>query len=251
MGIVNTVGRAVIHLGVDPRRLRHASNFARYMSDRRTWLKQGGKIDEYFPILEDYNEGAGVANGHYFHMDLLVASFVAKAKPERHLDIGSRIDGFVAHVAAFRNIDVMDIRPLSIPAHPQISFVQANLMKLNPTLVGATDSLSCLHVLEHFGLGRYGDPIDPAGHLPAFSNMADLVRPGGNFYFASPVGKPAVMFNAHRIFDPIECATWAVDKLSLERFDYVDDSGSLHLHAQPEDAAGLKYGCGIYSFRRK
>ncbi len=210
----------------------------------------GGTISEYFPILEDYSQNAGTAGGHYFHMDLLVAGFVAEAKPERHLDVGSRIDGFVAHVAAFRKVDVMDIRPLSIDAHPQISFVQADLMKLDKSMIASTDSLSCLHAIEHFGLGRYNDPIDPKGHLAAFSNMADLVRPGGRFYFASPIGRAKVMFNAHRIFDPLECPAWEPDKLLLERFDYVDDAGALHLLAEPKDAANLDYGCGIYSFRR-
>lgn len=251
MGLMKTVGWALLNLGIDPRRLKDVRHLRRYMRDRRQWLTRGGAIDVNFPILGDFNQSAGTASGHYFHMDLLIARLIADAKPERHLDVGSRIDGFVAHVAAFRSIEIMDIRPIEIPSHPQISFVQGDLMLAQSDTVGQVDSLSCLHVLEHIGLGRYGDPIDPTGHLNAFSNLVELVAPGGIFYFAAPVGQGKVMFNAHRVFDPTAVPLWEADKLELKRFDYVDDAGALHLRAKPSEAAHLDYGCGIYTFARR
>ena len=57
-----------------------------------------------FPCLRDRYEAGGVASGHYFHQDLLVAQWLNAANPQRHIDVGSRVDGFVAHVAAFREI---------------------------------------------------------------------------------------------------------------------------------------------------
>lgn len=66
-----------------------------------------------FPILSDKDEYSGTASGHYFHQDLLVAQLVYINNPERNVDIGSRIDGFVAHVTSFRNIEVFDIRELN------------------------------------------------------------------------------------------------------------------------------------------
>lgn len=247
MGLFTTVGRTMLNLGIDPRLVKNLWNLNRYLRDRRLWIAKGGKIDATFPILGDFNESGGTASGHYFHMDLLVASFIAEAKPKRHLDIGSRIDGFVAHVAAFREIEVMDIRPLSFPAHPRIHFVQGDLTCCS---VSPVDSLSCLHVLEHIGLGRYGDPVDPNGHRSAFANLVDFVLPGGALYFAVPVGQAKVMFNAHRVFHPLDVLAWESEKLELRRFDYVDDSGALHLNAAPSDAEGLEYGCGIYTFTR-
>jgi hypothetical protein len=251
MGFFKTAGRTMLSLGIDLRRMKSARHIRRFLRDRRLWIAKGGKIDAAFPILGDFDESAGTANGHYFHMDLLVARFIFDAQPKRHLDIGSRIDGFVAHVAAFREVEVMDIRPLSILAHPQIHFVQGDLMRLPSETVTPVDSLSCLHVLEHIGLGRYGDPIDPAGHRHAFANLVNLVSLGGIFYFATPVGQARVMFNAHRVFDPVEVAAWQAEKLELKRFDYVDDAGVLHLDATPSDAAGLEYGCGIFTFARR
>ena len=251
MGLMKTAGWTLMNLGIDPRRMKDGRRLGRYLHDRRQWLKKGGSIDVTFPILGDFDESAGTAVGHYFHMDLLVARFIAEAMPQRHLDVGSRIDGFVAHVAAFRTIEIMDIRPVSIPAHPQIRFIQGDLMQSQTETIGQVDSLSCLHVLEHVGLGRYGDPIDPLGHRRAFSNLVNLLAPGGIFYFAAPVGLGKVMFNAHRVFDPITVPQWEANRLELERFDHVDDAGVLHLNSEPSEAEALEYGCGIYTFKRK
>ena len=66
------------------------------------------------------------------------------------------------------------------------------------------DSLSCLHALEHFGLGRYGDPVDPDSYRAGLANMARVLSPGGTFYLAVPVGQPRVEFNANRVFDPAD-----------------------------------------------
>jgi hypothetical protein len=72
----------------------------------------------------------------------------------------------------------------------------------NSAGAGYCDSLSCLHAIEHFGLGRYGDPIDPTGHERGIANMALLLKPGGTFYLSTPIGQERVEFNANRVFDP-------------------------------------------------
>ena len=190
------------------------------------------------------------ARGHYFHQDLLVATFIQQAQPQRHIDVGSRIDGFVAHLAAFRPVEVIDIRPLAIAGHERIRFIQGNLMAPDPALRESCDSLSCLHAIEHFGLGRYGDPIDPSGHLTGFQNLVAMLRPGGTLYISFPIGESAVHFNAHRVFAPTEVLDWARGALELQRFDYVDDAGELHLEQTPERIDVPHYGCGIYTFRK-
>lgn len=128
---------------------------------------------------------------------------VFEAKPDKHLDIGSRVDGFVAHVASFREIDVLDVRPITTQI-PGVTFKQDDLMKPVEGMSGYYDSLSCLHALEHFGLGRYGDPIAPTGFENGLANMASLLRNNGVFYLSVPIGIDRVEFNAHRVFEA-EC----------------------------------------------
>lgn len=244
------IGTAMATLGIDAGRVGSLRNLGRFWRDRRMFLEQGGRIDRLRPILFDYADASGVATGHYFHQDLLVAQFIHADAPAEHVDIGSRIDGFVAHVAAFRRIDVIDIRPLGAGAHPNIRFVQADLMQPMPELAGRYPSVSCLHALEHFGLGRYTDPIRVDGHRAGFEAMLSLVAPGGIFYLSVPVGQRRIEFNAQRVFDPADVLEWAAGRLVLERFDMVDDAGDLHRRCAVADAAGLRYGCGIYSLRR-
>lgn len=232
------------------KRLKRLRYLPKYLSDKAAFIKAGGIITHNYPIYEDFKEQAGTATGHYFHQDLLVATFINQAKPIRHIDVGSRMDGFVAHVASYRDIEVLDVRPLKNTGHNQIKFMQANLMELNDSLVGICDSLSCLHALEHFGLGRYGDPVDPKGHLKGFNNFHKMLKSGGTLYVSFPIGKSEVHFNAHRVFDPTEILGWSKNLFELMRFDYVDDKGNLHCNASLTSPPKLTYGCGIYTLRK-
>lgn len=249
---LKSVGRKLLALGIDPRAISSFRNYPMYLRHKKEWKRQGGKISKNYMILRDYADSAGNAKGHYFHQDLLVANYIFQANPKRHIDIASRVDGFVAHVASFREIEVVDIRPLRESEHQNIIFCQADLM--DPKELGETDSLSCLHAIEHFGLGRYTDPIDVNGHTKGIDNLIGLVAKDGAFYLSFPIGKEnQVHFNAHRVFHPksVFSIPSVKENLQLERFDYVDDAGNLHLDVDVEEAVGqTEFGCGIYSFRK-
>jgi len=160
----------------------------RYSYELNMFKKLGGIITQKRPILTDYTDQAGSANGHYFHQDLLVASFIFVSSPKNHIDIGSRIDGFVAHVASFRKIEVLDVRNLQDTGHQNISFRMLDLTSNNTTNSQISDSISCLHAIEHFGLGRYGDPIDPQGHIKGFNNILNMLENDGTLYISFPIG---------------------------------------------------------------
>lgn len=229
-------------------------DYFRYFSESREYLKLGGSITNYQPIVSEWRAQAGSASGHYFHQDLLVANLVFQNQPLRHIDVGSRLDGFVAHVASYRPIEVMDVRELKNTGHKNISFIKANLMEPNDSQKGIADSVSCLHAIEHFGLGRYGDPIDPFGYIKGFKNIVNLLSENGTLYISFPISTSnKVYFNAHRVFEPSDIFNWIDSRsaLILERFDYVDDIGTLHQNVQINDVVlDINYGCGIYTFRR-
>jgi hypothetical protein len=232
-----------------------SQQLARFRKDRKKFVELGGTVFKDFIILSDWDKLAGEAKGHYFHQDLLVAQFIHQRNPRRHIDVGSRIDGFGAHVAAFRKIEILDIRPLPDTGHSNISFLAGDLMKSSPNREGITDSLSCLHVLEHFGLGRYGDPIDPTGHIKGFVNLIKMLKKEGLLYLSFPIGlQTQVHFNAHRVFHFQEVLSWnQYSKVSytVDRFDYVDDQGELHKQVELLNSSlDVKYGCGIYTIRR-
>ena len=202
----------------------------------------------------------GVSSGsmprHYFLQDLLVAQKIYKLRPTRHLDIGSRVDGLVAHIASFRNVEVADIRPMEMKVDG-ISFRMIDLSAQLPAdCISAFDSVSCLHALEHFGLGRYGDSIDPDGYLKGIENLASLLCPGGSLHLSVPVGLERVEFNAHRVFSPRTIISACENMFTLVEFSLIDDEGILarnvDILSSPHllDGDGMNYACGIFQFQK-
>src|ERR1700693_5429947 len=169
------ISRPLVFLGFNAGVLKEKRHLQKYWRQGREYRRLGGQITHRRRVLSDYGDQAGIASGHYFHQDLLVASLIHNRNPRRHIDVGSRIDGFVAHVAAFRNIEIIDIRPLKPTGHKNILSLQADLMNESQVLPTA-DSVSCLHAIEHFGLGRYGDPLDPDGHKKGFKNLLRMLE---------------------------------------------------------------------------
>jgi hypothetical protein len=252
--VFQPMAKLLLSVGYDPRKTLALRHYPKYRKHYKEFQHRGGKITNRFMILSDFDEQAGTAKGHYFHQDLLVASLIHEMNPKRHIDIGSRIDGFVAHVAAFRKIEVIDVRDLAHTGHENIVFMKADLMDATRAPKEITDSLSCLHVIEHFGLGRYGDPIDPDGHIKGFNNILGMLKPDGTLFISFPIANQnEVHFNAHRAFHPKDIFTWMKepDRLKLERFDYVDDAGDLHKNVDlNQGQIDIKYGCGIYTLRK-
>jgi hypothetical protein len=213
--------------GIHPRRLISTiRGWRRYVGDRRNFrrLQSSSPIcwGRELPMLTEWDESSG-GLGAYFLQDLTVARWIRDAGPGRHVDVGSRIDGFVANVATFREIEVLDIRPAPGEVAGVI-FHQLDLMKdLPPNWIGCTDSLSCLHTIEHFGLGRYGDSIDPDGHLKGLAQLKRMVAPGGLIYLSTPIGPERIEFNAHRIFAAETLVSWFAGDWEIVRFAVIDD----------------------------
>lgn len=235
-------------------KLKRIKYLPKFLSQRLRFKKLGGNITHNSMILGDYSASAGTASGHYFHQDLLVASLIKKHNPKRHIDIGSRIDGFVAHVASFREIDVIDIRSLDKSVHDNINFIQKDMMNKNLLEENITDSISCLHAIEHFGLGRYGDEIDVNGHIEGFNNIIKMLSLSGKLYISFPIGKTnEIHFNSQRVFHPLDIFSWnkSSSNIILKRFDFVDDKGNLHKNKDiSKDCNNINYGCGIYTFQK-
>lgn len=151
------------------------------------------------PQYGDRFENAGNLSP-YFWQDLWAAKLVANNNPVKHYDIGSRVDGFIAHLASFRdNIVLIDIRPMESEIKG-VKFFKADATNLIGIEDESVESLSALCSLEHFGLGRYGDPIDPEACFKAFRAIVRVMSRRGHAYIAVPIGKEHLEFDAHRVF---------------------------------------------------
>jgi SAM-dependent methyltransferase len=249
-------------LGVEPLKTLNAiRNLPVTIKEHLRLRRQNASLDDRWsiwlssPSFNDRNELSGVASGHYFHQDLLVARLIYQRRPERHVDVGSRLDGFVAHVAVFREIEVIDIRPAPLEVE-NVRFRQWDLMNPPKDITSYCDSISCLHALEHFGLGRYGDPIDAEGYKKGFKNIAAILKSGGVFYLSVPVGVERIEFNGQRVFSLARVQRLYEQEFYLEGFSYIDDEGKLHTEVHlDEDALAnnleLVNGCGIFELIKR
>jgi SAM-dependent methyltransferase len=161
------------------------------------------------------------------------------------------LDGFVAHVAAFREIEVFDIRPLTNSIR-HVKFTQCDFATSDFAFNDYCDSASCLHALEHFGLGRYGDPLDYYAYQRGWDNLYRILKSGGRLYFSVPIGTQRIEFNAHRVFSIPYLLSMMEGRYAVERFAYVNDADALITDTDPRSEAGsrsfdCRYGCGIFS----
>ena len=201
------------------------------------------------PLLGDRAAAAGVAFGHYFHQDLWAARLIHAAKPASHVDVGSRLDGFVSHLLVFLPlVRVIDIRPLESRV-AGLEFVRADATDLAWVEDDSVLSLSSLHAVEHFGLGRYGDKIDPEAPFRAMRALARVLAPGGRLYFSVPVGQERLEFNAQRVFAP-RTVIEGFRGLDLLSFGVVTDDDRLVEAADPDELGRARYACGLFVFTK-
>ncbi len=129
-------------------------------------------------------------------------------------------------------------------------------MKLPDDMIETFDSISCLHAIEHFGLGRYSDPIDYHGYLKGIANITKMLKSEGLFYFSVPIGEQRIEFNAHRVFSVSYILELMQKDFTIDSFSYVDDEGHLLKNVELTQAEvarnfGCDYGCGIFILRKK
>lgn len=203
--------------------------------------------EDRHPCLDDATSSTNF-DAHYVFSSAWAARHVARVRPTRHLDISSTLY-FCGVVSAFVPVDFYDYRPTNLNLS-DLHCARADLLEL-PFPDCSVASLSCLHVVEHIGLGRYGEPLDPTADLRAMRELERVIAPGGTLLLVVPVGSPRVIFNAHRIYSHAQVAT-AFPNLRLESFALVPDHPRVELidNAGAELADAQEYGCGCFQFVR-
>ncbi len=202
-------------------------------------------VDSY-PCLAD-RTAVTPFDPHYFYQGAWLARRVAKARAPLHVDVASSALT-ISVLSAMCPTLSLDYRPFR-GRLAGLRNVAGDITRL-PFADASISSLSCLHVIEHIGLGRYGDPLDPDGSPKAAAELVRVLAPSGRLYLSVPVGRERVCFNAHRVFLPNTIRSWLVG-LELDRFALVGDDGSYTDPAQPEAAEALDYGCGLFEFVRR
>ena len=199
------------------------------------------------PMLEERTSSHGF-DAHYVYLGAWAFRHITRARPAQHVDVAGQI-GWVTCLASVTNVVFIDVRPF-LGEVENLESRAGSVLSL-PFADRSVTSLSCLHVAEHVGLGRYGDPIDPLGTRKAFTELARVLAAAGRLYFVLPVGRPSVAFNAHRVHDPVTIEEWIREEgLVLREFAAVDDAGRFLPSASPVDMRDQTYACGMFLLER-
>lgn len=232
------------YLGV----FKYVSDYQRF----RSLAKDGGRfakprLKNIYPILGEDTADTGF-DRHYTYHPAWAARVIAKNKPEHHVDISS-ILAFSTLVSAFVPTTFYDYRPANVHL-PNLDCKRADLLGL-PFQDNEIQSLSCMHVIEHVGLGRYGDPLDPDADKKAMSELQRVLAPGGSLLFVTPVGAPKIFFNAHRVYAYDQIVS-QFQGLELVEFALIprEADGDLLINPDKKITDSQTYGCGCFWFKK-
>jgi SAM-dependent methyltransferase len=229
--------------------LRGLGGYARFVCEWRRYARlpraEPIELINTYPQLHDHTATSEI-DAHYYYVNGWAMRRVVALAPYFHIDIASQTI-FSNLLAAVLPVVFVDYRPLQARQHG-LQSLAGNLLAL-PFADGSIKSLSCLHVIEHVGLGRYGDPLDPAGTVKALDELSRVLAPGGHLFLATPVGRPRLCFNAHRLYAPDAIPALA-PALELVEFTGIDDNGHYAEHISPAALLNSEYACGLYWFRR-
>lgn len=223
--------------------------YLKFIKEWKQYKKLGGiQSFRYIrPALYFRQEDIQTGGGHYFYQDIWALKKLSELKPAMHYDIGSRFDGFTGQATAICNVTSIDIRPPSFVL-PGLHFLKGDILQL-PFESNTIGTLSCLHTIEHIGLGRYGDAINPHGFEQALDEMQRVISPGGYLLLSMPVGKERTEFNAQRILDPSSCIK-RLSNMQLIEFSIVNDQDAFIENVEPGSYSNENCSCGLYLFNK-
>ena len=185
-------------------------------------------------------------DAHYIYHTAWAARLLAADPPSMHYDFSSSLY-FSAIASAFIPIVFLDYRPakLNLAGFTGKHCDLVNLEMEDRSL----ESVSCMHVIEHIGLGRYGDPLDPDGDKNACLELQRVSRPGARLIIVVPVGKPRIEFNAHRVYAYRDVVNlFANCRLESSALVPDDFRRGLLTNPDPQEFDGQTYGCGCFEF---
>jgi hypothetical protein len=203
------------------------------------------KKQDLWPFLDDATTETSF-DSHYVYHPAWAARILKQINPGKHVDISSAL-AFCSMISAFIPVEFYDYRPANLSLS-NLKSGHADLCNLFFE-TESIESLSCMHTIEHIGLGRYGDPLDPDGDIKAINELKRVVKTNGHLLFVTPVGKPKLQFNGQRIYS-FEMVMDYFSGFSLKDYSLVIDNGEFISPADPKLSDMQNCGCGCFWFQK-
>ena len=201
-----------------------------------------------WPILNE-DTAQTQFDSHYIYHVAWALRKIKALTPEVHVDFASSLS-FCTALSAFCKTVFYDFRPADLHLD-NLEPRQCDLS--SPDFgIGQFASVSCMHVVEHIGLGRYGDTLDASGDLKAIDNLKKTVAPGGDLFFVVPCGAPSIHFNAHRVYAAESILAYFGEGFALQELYFITgyDHQAPLLNPALDTLGQYAYGCGCFHFRK-
>ena len=225
----------------------------RFLRDYATFKKMSATDVRFMTNWKDHSRQPfdnTVTTGfdrHYVYHPAWAVRIVRQLNPPVHVDISSIIS-FSTMLSAFIPVEFYDFRPADITL-TGLQSKKGDLLSL-PFKTNSVVSISCMHTVEHVGLGRYGDPLDPNGDLKAIAELKRVIAVDGSLLFVVPIGKTKMCFNAHRIYSYKQIREY-FSELELIEFSLISEkTGAIIKDATEKQADQEDYGCGCFWFKK-
>ena len=232
------------------KRLGLPKKYARFLAERKQFNAAGGdaRFDQVSPTLNDRDPSTQSGAGQYFYQDIWALRHLASVQTAKSITTSARAS-MASSARPPRSAKwSAGISARRISSCPILNFAQAAFCRCRCPIT-VLNRCRCLHVAEHIGLGRYGDPLDPKGTENAIRELGRLLAPGGQLLFSMPIGRDRVEFNAQRVWDPRRPPS-ILSELKLAEFSAVADDDTFVQETSPEKFVDAKYSCGLYRFVR-
>lgn len=244
MRAIVTIFRSVVQ---SPARLiRLPREIFGYLMDLRKFSRQSSWEIEAQPILFQKNAPSSF-DAHYAYQAYWAMKNIRRSGACSHVDFSSNIP-FVVALSSVVPVIYYELNPPKNLSTPGLHAMRADLLDL-PMASASLESISCLHVLEHVGLGRYGDKVDAGGFDRAAREIVRVAKPGANVFISVPVGRERVCFNAHRVFNP-KSVLYTFHGLDLHQFSTVTDDGQYFERVGTGMVSKEEYALGLFWFKK-
>ncbi len=225
----------------------------KYEKQLREFISQNTQMRPEFinyykqPMLQDDTVTTGFDTHYIYHVAWAIAK-INSNPPIKHIDFASSLH-FSTAICSILPTTFVDYRPAMLHLN-NLNCVAGDLTNESQWIEKKYPSVSCMHVVEHIGLGRYGDNLDVNGDVKAMTSLKNMVSLNGRLLFVVPVGKPSIYFNAHRVYSSRWIADFFKDKFSLKEFYFIPGP----VEQKPITncdflyTENYSYGCGCFEF---
>lgn len=222
--------------------------FFKYFKDMIVYSRmEGSEKINWLDLVPSFGDSKAIpVDSHYFYQAAWLFKKILKSQPKEHYDCGAMSD-LAATLSTITKLNYIELRPIDVNLE-NFNSIHGDLLKL-PFKDNSIKSFSCLHTLEHVGLGRYGDALNPLGTKEACQELKRVLAPGGNLYISVPVGKPRICFNSQRTHHPNTIREY-FSGLKLMEFSGVDGNGNFKENRSLEELENERQGCGFYWFKK-